>query len=45
MDKVPKYHNRGGIQKKVNEVGTDEYPHYDEVGVVAVVLQTSPHTE
>ena len=44
-DKVPKYHNRGGRQKKVNEVGTDEDPHYDEVGVVTVVLQTSPHTE
>ena len=43
-DKVPKYHNRGGRQK-VNEVGTDEDPHYDEVGVVTVVLQTSPHTE
>ena len=43
-DKVPKYHNRGGRQKKVNEVGTDEDPHYDEVGVVTV-LQTSPHTE
>ena len=42
-DKVPKYHNRGGRQKKVNEVGTDEDPHYDEVGVVTVVLQTSPH--
>ena len=44
-DKAPKHHNRGGRQKKVNEVGTDEDPHYDEVGVVAVVLQTSPHTE
>ena len=44
-DKAPKHHNRGGRQKKVNEVGTDEDPHYDEVGVVAVVLQISPHTE
>ena len=44
-DKAPKHHNRGGRQKKVNEVGTDEDPHYDEVGVVTVVLQTSPHTE
>ena len=32
-------------RQKVNEVGTDEDPHYDEVGVVTVVLQTSPHTE
>ena len=29
----------------VNEVGTDEDPHCDEVSVVTVVLQTSPHTE
>ena len=44
-DKAPKYHNWGGRQKKVNEVGTDEDPHCDEVGVIAVVLQTSPHME
>ena len=31
--------------KKVNEVGIDEDPHCDEVGVVTVVLQTSPHKE
>ena len=31
--------------RKVNKVGTDEDPHCDEVGVVAVVLQTPPHRE
>ena len=44
-DKGPKHHNRGGKQRKVNEVGTDEDPHCDEVGVVTVVLQTPPHRE
>ena len=32
-------------RRKVNEIGTDEDPHCDEVSVVAVVLQTSPHKE
>ena len=27
--RLPKHHNRGGRQKKVNEVGTDEDPHCD----------------
>ena len=44
-DKGPKHHTRGGKQRKVNEVGTDEDPHYNEVGVVAVVLQTPFHRE
>ena len=44
-DKGPNYHNRGGRRKKVNEVGTDEDPHCDEVGVATVVLQTPPHME
>ena len=44
-DKGPKHHNRGGKQRKVNEIGTDKDPHCDEVGVVAVVLQTPPHRE
>ena len=44
-DKGTKHLNRGGKQRKVNEVGTDEDPHYDEVGVVAVVLQTPFHGE
>ena len=35
----------GGKQRKVNEVGTDEDPHCDEVGVVMVVLQTPSHRE
>ena len=30
-DKGPKHLNRGGKQRKVNEVGTDEDPHYDEL--------------
>ena len=41
----PNTYNRGGKQRKVNEVGTDEDPHCDEVGVVAVVLQTPSHRE
>ena len=44
-DKGPKHHNRGGKQRKVNEVGTDEDLHCDKVCVVAVVLQTPPHRE
>ena len=44
-DKGPKHHNRGWKQRKVNEVGTDEDPYCDEVGVVAVVLQTPSHRE
>ena len=44
-DKGTKHHNRGGKQRKVNKVGTDEDPHCDEVGVVAVVLQTPFHRE
>ena len=32
-DKGPKHLNRGGKQRKVNEVGTDEDPHYNEIGV------------
>ena len=43
--KGPKHHNRGGKQRKVNEVGTDEDPHCNEVGVVTVVLQTPFHRE
>ena len=45
MDKRPKHHNRGGKQRKINEVGINEDPHCDEVGVVAVVLQTPLHRE
>ena len=41
----PKHHNRGGKQRKVNEVGTDEDPYCNEVGVVAVVLHTISHRE
>ena len=37
-NKGPKHHNRGGKQRKVNVVGTDEDAHCDEVGVVAVIL-------
>ena len=44
-DKGSKHHNKGGKQRKVNEVGTDEDPHCDEVGVVTVVLQTPFHRE
>ena len=43
-DKGPKHHNTGEKQRKVNEVRTDEDPHYDEVGVVAV-LQMPSHRE
>ena len=37
-DKGPKHLNRGGKQRKVNEVGTDEDPHYDEIGVRTIKL-------
>ena len=37
-DKGPKHLNRGGKQRKVNEVGTDEDPHYDEIGVRTIEL-------
>ena len=30
--------DRGGKQRKVNEVGTDEDPHYDEIGVRTIEL-------
>ena len=44
--KTPKFHNKGGRwHKRVNEVGTNDDPHCDEVGVVAVVLQAPPHKE
>ena len=41
----PNTYNRGGKWRKVNEAGTDEDPHCDEVGVVTVVLQTPSHRE
>ena len=37
-DKGPKHLNRGGKQRKVNEVGTDEDPHYDEIGIRTIEL-------
>ena len=37
-DKGPKHLNRGGKQRKVNEVGTDEDPYYDEFGVRTIEL-------
>ena len=44
-DKGPKHHNRGGKQRKVNEVRTDDNPHCDEIDVVTVVLQTQHHRQ